>query len=354
MTRAEALSIASRIVPARKNPKAWGTDVFRALERNGIRRTRSNFCSVMAVVGQESTFTANPEVKGLGHLAEKEIAARLSRLPLPQAALLGVNWFLTQKPTPQKSYKSLIRAARTERDLDLVFRNMAFFLFRDFASTRLLNTPPVARRVDGVNPVNTLGSMQVSISYAVAEVEKEKGRRLGLSEIWALRDELYTRAGGLTYGSRMLLGYRAGYDTRIYVFADFNAGRYASRNAAFQHMVNTLSGAGLALDGDLLAYEGETAKPAQSATEKALRGLGLGLADKALRADLLRGKDFAFRDTETYRRVSEAFRRKTGKAPPYAMIPRIRLSGPKIRHGMTTENFAHAVMRRYERCVTAR
>ena len=74
--------------------------------------------------------------------------------------------------------------------------------------------------------------------------------------MWKLRDELYTRDGGVNYGTRMLLGYRADYPSRLFVFADYNAGRYASRNAAFQHMVATLSGADLALDGDLMLYEG--------------------------------------------------------------------------------------------------
>ena len=143
-------------------------------------------------------------------MAEKEIKAKLSRLPLPTvAATQGVNWFLATKPTPDKSYLKLIRAAKTERDLDLVFRNMAFFLFRAFASTRLLNTPALARRVDAINPVSTLGSMQVSIAYTIAEVEKAKDSRLGMAAIWKLRDELYTREGGVNYGTRMLLGYRA-------------------------------------------------------------------------------------------------------------------------------------------------
>jgi len=353
LSRGQALALAARMVQPDRNPRGWGQDVFGALERNGIRTTRSNLCSVLATIEQESTFTANPEVKGLGRMAEKEIAAKLGALPLPAAAVQGVNWFLANKPTREKSYLKLIRAAKTERDLDLVFRNMAFFLFREYASTRLLNTSALARRVDGVNPVSTLGSMQVSISYAVAEVEKAKSRKLGLAEIWKLRDELYTRAGGVNYGTRMLLGYYAGYGSRIYVFADYNAGRYASRNAAFQHMVAKLSGTELALDGDLLIYEGGIPKKVASSTEKALRSLKLGLADSALRADLERSTSHGFRHTETYGRVTRAYAARTGNKPPYAMIPQIRLESPKLSKHMTTERFARAVMRRYERCMKA-
>ena len=138
----QALALAARIIQPDRDPRGWGQDVFRALERNGIRTTRSNLCSVMATIEQESTYTANPEVKGLGQLAEKEIAAKLAALPLPTAAVHGVNWFLANKPTREKSYLKLIRAAKTERDLDLVFRNMAFFLFREYASTGSSTPPP--------------------------------------------------------------------------------------------------------------------------------------------------------------------------------------------------------------------
>jgi hypothetical protein len=196
--------------------------------------------------------------------------------------------------------------------------------------------------------------MQVSIGYVIAEVEKARGRRLGMPAIWKLRDELYTRRGGVNYGTRMLLGYRAGYASRLHVFADYNAGRYASRNAAFQHMVARLSGQALALDGDLLIYAGEDPKAEASATEKALRRLRLGLADAEIRDDLRRGKDFAFRSTRTYERVAETYARKTGAKAPYAMLPQIRLSSPKLSKHMTTERFARAVLARYERCMRAK
>jgi hypothetical protein len=348
----EAVALARRIVPPAKNPEGWGKDVYHALERNSIAPRASNFCAVMAVIEQESTFTANPQVKGLGRMAEREIAEKIRSIAiLPSAAIQGVNWFLESRPTPDKSYMSLIRAAKTERDLDLVFRNMAFYLFREYATTGLLNTSPVARRVDAVNPVSTLGSMQVSIAFAIAENEREAGKRLQMNAIWKLRDTLYTRAGGVSYGTRMLLGYRANYDSRIYVFADFNAGRYASRNAAFQHMVGALTSETLALDGDLLFYENGKPRPEASSSEKAVRSLKLGLDDKAIRADLLSEKDFAFRDTRTYAAVTRRYAEKTGKRPPYAMLPQIRLVSPKLSRTMTTERFARAVMARYEKCL---
>ena len=351
MARSDVRMLAQKIVPEDKDAPGWAADIATALDVNAIRPTRSNICSVMAVIGQESTFTANPEVAGLGRIAEQQIKAKLAALPvLPGVAAAGVEIFLATKPSPEKSYLSMIRAAKTERDLDLVYRNLTFFLFREYASTRLLNAGAVAHRIDAANPVSTLGSMQVSAAFTIAEVEKAKKRRLGLGAIWKLRDELYTRKGGVAYGTRMLLGYRAEYPSRLFVFADYNAGRYASRNAAFQFMVADLSGADLALDGDLMLYEGGTPKPEAGATETALRRLTL-LDDDSLRADLLLAKDFAFRDTETYKRVSNAYAEKTGRKPPYAVLPQISLKSPKIRHHMTTELFARAVMARYERCL---
>lgn len=353
MSRAEVRVLAGRIVPPGKDAAGWAADISAALEVNAIRPSRSNVCSVMAVIGQESTFTANPEVAGLGRMAEQQIKAKLSKLPvLPGAAAAGVEIFLAMKPTPEKSYLAMIRAARTERDLDLVYRNLTFFLFREYALTRLLNTGAVAQRIDAANPVATLGSMQVSAAFAIAEVETARNRRLGLGAIWKLRDELYTRKGGVAYGTRMLLGYRADYPSRLFVFADYNAGRYASRNAAFQHMVAELSGADLALDGDLMLYDGGKPRPEASATETALRRLKL-MDEESLRADLLREKDFAFRDTETYKSVSRAFTAKTRQQAPYAMLPQIALKSPKIRHHMTTEIFARAVQARYDRCMKA-
>lgn len=354
MTRAEVRALAGRVVPPGKDAPGWAADISAALEVNAIRPSRSNVCSVMAVIGQESTFTANPEVAGLGRIAEQQIKAKLSKLPvLPGAAAAGAQIFLAMKPTPEKNYLAMIRAARTERDLDLVYRNLTFFLFREYASTRLLNAGAVAQRIDAANPVSTLGSMQVSAAYAIAEVERSRNRRLGLGAIWKLRDELYTRKGGVAYGTRMLLGYRAEYPSRLFVFADYNAGRYASRNAAFQHMVAELGGADLALDGDLMLYGAGKPRPEASATETALRRLKL-MDDESLRADLLREKDFAFRDTETYKAVSKAFTAKTGKPAPYAMLPQIALRSPKIRNHMTTEIFARAVMKRYDRCMAAK
>lgn len=349
---AEIVRLARHIIAARKEPEAWGKDIWNALEKNGIKPRKSNACAVMVVIEQESTFTANPEVRGLGKMADGEITAKLEAIPIFKGpASEGARWFLENKPNRARSYLKLIRAARTERDLDLVFRNLVYYLFREYASTRILNTAMVAQRIDRINPVTTIGSMQVSVAYALGETERREEKNLSLERIWQVRDYLYTRAGGIDFGTRILLGYYAGYESRLHVFADFNAGHYASRNAAFQHMVGVLGATELALDGDLLLYESGIPAAKESGTERAVRALNLGLSNEVIRGDLLNEKRYTFRDTETYRRVSAVFTKKTGQAAPYAMVPQIRLQSPKLSRTMTTERFAKAVMARYERCL---
>jgi hypothetical protein len=70
----------------------------------------------------------------------------------------------------------------------------------------------------------------------------------------SVRELLYTRGGGVRTGTARLIGYAASYDDVVYRFADYNAGVYASRNAAFQQMLEDLTGIALDNDGDLLIY----------------------------------------------------------------------------------------------------
>ena len=61
-----------------------------------------------------------------------------------------------------------------------------------------------------MNPITTLGSMQVHISYA-----KEYKRQGG--SIADLRSDLYSQYGGLYYGIHRLMMYPADYENRFIV-----------------------------------------------------------------------------------------------------------------------------------------
>jgi hypothetical protein len=196
------------------------------------------------------------------------------------------------------------------------------------------------------NPVRTGGPMQVSIAYAEAHA-----RRYPYPVATTIRNEVFTRRGGLYFGIAHLLDYPAPYDEMLYRFADFNAGRFASRNAAFQNAVAKLTKTSLALDGDLLLHGDRAGEPSQ--TELSTRKLGerLELSDAAIRRDLERGADEGFAKTRTYERVFALAAQSNPRALPHAVLPQIRLESAKITRPLTTAWFANRVNERYRQCL---
>jgi len=201
--------------------------------------------------------------------------------------------------------------------------------------------------------------MQVSVRFAMDNERQRRWLPMTLSDVFAVRDELYTRHGGMYYGVKQLLGYNSGYDKKIYRFADFNAGRYSSRNAAFQHVINILSNQNSQRDGDLLLY-GKDGRPlsALSKSEQALRDIArtnnLHLSEKQIRADLETEKQDGFATSQTYITLKNLYLTKTNHGAPFAEIPGIDLSSPKISHHMTTVSYATSVEKRYNKCMTTR
>lgn len=319
--------IRTRIPSAVANRDGWVIDMFAALEALEVRPTPRNICAVVAVIQQETGFQVDPTVPGLPAMARREIDERAARYHIPGPLVsLALN---TRSPNG-RSYAERLRQAKTERDLSEIFQ--------DF-----IGAVPLGRQLFAdLNPVRTGGPMQVSIAFAEAQV-KTTTYPYPLTD--GVRREVFTRRGGLYFGIAHLLDYPVSYDSMLYRFADFNAGHYASRNAAFQQAVSSLSKTRLAIDGDLLR-EGSS-EPSQ--TELAVRKLGLGLGERQIRRDLERGIEHEFEETELYRKVFEL---ADARAPaPRALVPSIRLQSVKISRKLTTEWFARRVDDRYRRCL---
>jgi hypothetical protein len=321
--------IRAHIPGAVTNRDGWAVDMFAAFEALEVRPTTRNICAVVAVIQQESGFQVDPVVPGLPAMARREIDERASRYHIPQT-LVGLA--LNVRSPDGRSYAERLQAAKTERALS--------DMFEDF-----LGTVPLGRRLFAdLNPVRTGGPMQVGIAFAESHV-KATPYPFPLTE--GVRREVFTRRGGLYFGIAHLLDYPVSYDSMLYRFADFNAGHYASRNAAFQQAVSSLGKTRLAIDGDLLR-EGSS-EPSQ--TELAVRRLGdrIGLDERQIRRDLERGTTLEFEETETWRKVFELADAKA--SAPRAVVPSIRLQSVKITRKLTTEWFARRVDDRYRRCL---
>jgi uncharacterized protein DUF1615 len=326
--------IAKRLPTKVSNREAWAVDIFAAFEALSIRPTTENICAVVAVTEQESTFRVDPPVAGLPAIARREIDTRAARYHIPGMA---VNGALSLESPSGASYRERLDQVKTEKELNDIFE--------DF-----INIVPLGGRLFGsLNPVHTAGPMQVSIAYAEQHAEAKKYPYPIPSTI---RNEVFTRRGGMYFGIAHLLDYPVDYDDMLFRFADFNAGHYASRNAALQNAVSILTKTPLALDGDLLLHGSSANDP--SKTELAIRKVGaqLDLTDAAIRRDLVRGDQSDFADTKLYKRIFGLVDKGRGRPLPRAVVPKIRLESPKITRKLTTEWFAQRVDERYEKCLS--
>ncbi len=342
--------------PNVKEPQGWATDLLDMLHLNQLPATKENICAAIAVIDQESNFVADPAVAGLGALAYKSLQAKLDRVPILGRVALQ---FLDTHPNSADSYIKHIQNARTERDLDNTYRAMVNDAGTASNLSFVIQSGLLNQMIEERNNISTVGSMQVSVRFALDNARQRRWLPMTLTDVYAVRDELYTRHGGMYYGVKQLLGYNSGYDKKIFRFADFNAGRYSSRNAAFQHVVNILSNQNNARDGDLLLY-GKDAKPLStiSTSEKAIREIvknnALPLSEKQIRTDLESEKQDAFATSQTYIALKNLYLRKTQHGAPFAEIPGIELSSPKLSHRMTTVSYATSVERRYNKCMAAK
>ncbi|EEG07535.1 DUF1615 domain-containing protein [Pseudogulbenkiania ferrooxidans] len=335
ISAAQGRATLDKVLPAKIRDRAgWAEDIFDAFTALKLPYTAENFCAAAAVIEQESSWQSDPTVPGLpkivwGKIGEKAAGYHIP-LPLVKTALL--------KPSPNgRSYKERIDTLRTEKQMNELYEDMS-------AEAEKIGFPTIMKK----NPIRTGGPMQVSVEFAEAHV---RAWPYPYSRKTSLRNEVFSRRGGVYFGSAILLQYPAPYKDMLYRFADFNAGRYSSRNAAFQAVINRLSGRRLARDGDLLSYENGQASG--GSTLNALQALDnrLGMSDNAIMRDLKQEKLATFGQTELYRKVYALADPLYGGQAPREQLPQIDLKSPKITRKLTTEWFAERVNGRYQTCL---
>ena len=329
---AQGRALLQQLLPTGINDRnGWRNDILGAFTGLKIPYEAQYFCAAMAIIEQESSWQSDPGVPGLGKIVWKEIEKRADKYHLPMVAIR----LALLKPSPDgRSYKERIDGLKTEKQMNALFEDM----MKDAAK---LGLP-----VDMKNPIRTGGPMQVSVDFAEGHIR-----------VWpypysykgSIRQEVFSRRGGLYFGIANLLHYRVNYPQMIYRFADFNAGRYSSRNAAFQAALALLSKKKMVLDGDLLTYGSDQT----STTQQRLLKLApkLGLSATAIERDLQLEKTEAFGQTPLFRRVFELASQQAGRTLPQQVMPQIQLVSPKITRKLTTEWFAKRVDGRFQQCM---
>jgi Protein of unknown function (DUF1615) len=333
-TPEQTKALITRLLPAKlADKKDWAADIYTAFNTQKIRRLPANICATLAVIEQESSYQANPAVPGLAKISRNEIDRRAAEHHIP---LFLVRVALQVKSPNGETYEQRLEAVKTEKDLDQIFGEM-------------IQAVPMGRQLlGGANPVHTGGPMQVSIAFAE---DYAKVRRYPYGDSQSIRQEVFTRRGGLYFGIAHLLDYKTSYPSLKYRFADYNAGFYASRNAAFQQAVTKASGIALDYDGDLIHHQKRSKQ--LGATEAAVLSLAdkLAMSQAQIQQDLKRSQSFQFESTLLYERMFALAEQKTGKTLARAIMPKIKLDSPKITRKLTTEWFANRVDERYQRCM---
>ena len=325
--------------------EAGQPDVRLALKSAGQPVDADHVCQVLAIVEQESGYDADPAVPGLGRVVQGGSTG------CSRSLALQLRWRVQRCSTIARRAGAYLEARlagiRTEQDADLLYREIVAFHRARYPGLSRAMDLLAPDLVEKTNPITTAGSMQVSVSWAVDEADADDSA--------LLRDSLYTGRWA-EYGTARLFAHDAPYDSPRYRFADYNAGVYASRNAALQAQLSVLTGRPLATDGDFLLYDNDgDARRKQSKTVGALMTFRARhaphLSESRIRRDAAQEKSAAFDDTETVEALRAAYTRETGKAAVYAVVPDVALHSPKMKSGRSTRWFTDNVMIRYNDCL---
>lgn len=334
----EKLVLAAR--PYSESPGTWAAAIRESLREIGRPVDKEHVCAVIAIIRQVSGFETVPRNSGMPSILRKKIESSESN----EVLRFIIQKRLDQTASNGKTFRENIDSVMSERDFEM--------WYNEFTSAVITRPLLLALNKDISNLVTTLGSMQVSVKFA--ESYPKKPRNVGLGGI---REVLYTTKGGVFYGTAYLLDYEHRYDDWKYVFADFNAGHYTSRNAGFQKMLASLSRESIDLDGDLLSYkDGGNGTPSVTHTTflELLKKKGVAFDEKTIARDFAQEKSIDFEKTYSYRTLS-AMHRETFGYTVYAALPDIPLNSPKfVSKNLSTKWFARRVKSIYNRCMRTR
>lgn len=334
----DVLEVALRVLPPNlAQRRGWAEDIATSFAALSIPAQPHKVCALAAVIEQESTWQADPPVAGLAKIAKAELDKKRERYGIPKPVF---DLAMAKKSPTGRSYQQRLDALRTERELSDLFEDM------------IREIPFGTKLFEGQNPVRTGGATQVSVAFAAQQMRE---RPYPWRPAASPREEVFKRRGGLYFGAAMLLDYPVSYNRMLYRFADYNGGRYSSRNAAVQTLLAQLTGQAMAPDGDLLRYQaGEPLSP-RTAPSQAWRALltiqgALGVTPAQIEQDLKLEKRFEFEQSVTYRRLYQLAERR-GLKPAREQLPDIELHSPKISRPLTTAWFADRCEARYRACL---
>jgi len=333
----EKIVLAAR--PNNPSPEIWARAIKESLEELGQPVDKEHVSAVCAVISQVSAFSISPKNTRMGSILRKKIEAAESN----EVLRLLIETRLDQQASNGNSFRENIDLIKSELDFEK--------WYDEFTSAKITKPILLVLNKDASDLITTAGSMQVSVKFSADYPKKPKNAGGG-----SVRDMLYTCKGGVFYGTAYLLDYQHNYDDWKYVFADFNAGHYSSRNAGFQEMLARLTRRMVDTDGDLMNYENGRMTPSVTWVTfiNFLKKKEIEFDEKKVMDDFSKEKSHEFEETWSYRTLAELYKKKYGRTI-YAVLPDIALNSPKfVSKNLSTKWFAERVKSRFNRCMKTR
>jgi hypothetical protein len=329
-------ALVEELLPARLGDRrGWAEDMYAAMTALRVEPTAENVCAVIAIIEQESSFRVDPSIPGpAGAGAARARQAARARWRTQGGGGVGAQARLVGRPY-------LLPTARRRDD-----RATPLGHVRGFRQPRAARQVALRRAEPGAQRRPDAGEHRFRATL-------RSFQPLSLRCAGSIRTRCSPAGGGLYFGIAHLFDYDAPYDDLRYRFADYNAGRYASRNAAFQKAVGELAGAALELDGDLVRFEQGKPTREVSRTEAAVRTLAghFEMTNAEVRGDLELGQSAEFERSRLYLSVFTMVDGVLGRRAPRAVVPMIVVESFKTPRRLTSYGYAMRVSERHKACM---